>query len=76
MLGKVSLKKEDLHKYHGKDHWFPLVPVDANSEVQGKVHVQMRFDQHLQQGQHGSSPSQTKYRMEVRYPKSSSHTFF
>lgn len=33
-LGKVAIKKEDLPKYHGKDHWFPLVPVDADSEVQ------------------------------------------
>ena len=34
VLGKISLQKKDLHKYHGKEHWFPLLPVEANSEVQ------------------------------------------
>lgn len=44
ILGKVAIKKEDLPKYHGKDHWFPLVPVDADSEVQGKVHIEIKCD--------------------------------
>lgn len=35
--GKVAVKKEDLQKYHGKDHWFPLHSVSADSEVQ--VHI-------------------------------------
>lgn len=34
VLGKVAIKREDLHTYHNKDHWFPIVPVDADSEVQ------------------------------------------
>lgn len=33
-LGKVAVKKEDLQKYHGKDTWFQLHPVSADSEVQ------------------------------------------
>lgn len=33
-LGKVAVKKEDLQKYHGKDTWFQLQPVSADSEVQ------------------------------------------
>uniref|UniRef100_A0A672M9S1 RAS p21 protein activator 3 n=1 Tax=Sinocyclocheilus grahami TaxID=75366 RepID=A0A672M9S1_SINGR len=38
-IGKVAVKKEDLQKYHGKDHWFPLQPVCADSEVQVCVHT-------------------------------------
>lgn len=34
IMGKVSIKKEHLHKYHGRDQWFPITPVDADSEVQ------------------------------------------
>ncbi|ROT82095.1 ras GTPase-activating protein 3 isoform X1 [Penaeus vannamei] len=43
IMGKVSIKKDDLHKYHGKDQWFPITPVDADSEVQGKVHVEVKL---------------------------------
>lgn len=32
--GKVSIRKDDLCKYSGKEHWFSLHPVDPNSEVQ------------------------------------------
>lgn len=32
--GKVAVKKEDLQKYNGKDTWFQLQPVSADSEVQ------------------------------------------
>uniref|UniRef100_A0A8C2Q6F5 RAS p21 protein activator 3 n=1 Tax=Cyprinus carpio TaxID=7962 RepID=A0A8C2Q6F5_CYPCA len=42
---KVAVKKEDLQKYHGKDHWFPLQPVCADSEVQGKVHLELRLSE-------------------------------
>ena len=41
VLGKVSLKKEELSRYQGKDHWFPLQPVHADSEVQGKVQIEI-----------------------------------
>lgn len=34
VLGKVSIKKEGMHKFYGKDNWFPIMPVDADSEVQ------------------------------------------
>ncbi|KAG9348213.1 hypothetical protein JZ751_001948 [Albula glossodonta] len=33
-VGKVAIRKEDLCKYSGKEHWFCLQPVDPNSEVQ------------------------------------------
>ncbi|XP_068236209.1 ras GTPase-activating protein 3 [Palaemon carinicauda] len=42
IMGKVSLKKDDLHKNQGKDQWLPITPVDADSEVQGKVHIEVR----------------------------------
>lgn len=41
ILGKVAIKREDLSKYHNKEHWFPLSPVDADSEVQGKAHLEL-----------------------------------
>uniref|UniRef100_A0A6Q2XN93 RAS p21 protein activator 2 n=1 Tax=Esox lucius TaxID=8010 RepID=A0A6Q2XN93_ESOLU len=44
-VGKVSIRKEDLCKFSGKEHWFCLQPVDPNSEVQGKVHLEMRLNE-------------------------------
>ncbi|KAJ8410497.1 hypothetical protein AAFF_G00194010 [Aldrovandia affinis] len=44
-IGKVAVKKEDLQKYHGKDTWFQLQHVSADSEVQGKVHLEMRLSE-------------------------------
>ena len=44
-LGKVSLKREELTQYQNRDTWFPLRPVDADSEVQGKVHIEIRTDE-------------------------------
>uniref|UniRef100_A0A3Q3WI15 Uncharacterized protein n=1 Tax=Mola mola TaxID=94237 RepID=A0A3Q3WI15_MOLML len=44
-VGKVSIRKDDLCKYSGKEHWFSLHPVDPNSEVQGKVHLDMRLNE-------------------------------
>ncbi|XP_036441004.1 ras GTPase-activating protein 2 [Colossoma macropomum] len=44
-VGKVSIRKDDLCKYSGKEHWFGLQPVDPNSEVQGKVHLEMKLNE-------------------------------
>uniref|UniRef100_I3JE30 RAS p21 protein activator 2 n=1 Tax=Oreochromis niloticus TaxID=8128 RepID=I3JE30_ORENI len=44
-VGKVSIRKDDLCKYSGKEHWFGLQTVDPNSEVQGKVHLEMRLSE-------------------------------
>uniref|UniRef100_A0A8K9WMB2 RAS p21 protein activator 3 n=1 Tax=Oncorhynchus mykiss TaxID=8022 RepID=A0A8K9WMB2_ONCMY len=44
-IGKVAVKKEDLQRYHGKDTWFPLRHVSADSEVQGKVHIELRLSE-------------------------------
>ncbi|KAL3057014.1 hypothetical protein OYC64_007488 [Pagothenia borchgrevinki] len=44
-VGKVSIRKDELAKYSGKEHWCSLHPVDPNSEVQGKVHLEMRLNE-------------------------------
>uniref|UniRef100_A0A8C2Y9P4 RAS p21 protein activator 2 n=1 Tax=Coturnix japonica TaxID=93934 RepID=A0A8C2Y9P4_COTJA len=44
-IGKVAIKKEDLCKYTGKENWFTLQPVDSNSEVQGKVHLELKLNE-------------------------------
>ncbi|XP_077988011.1 ras GTPase-activating protein 3-like [Glandiceps talaboti] len=47
IIGKASLRRDELHHYHGHDHWLQLTPVDADSEVQGKVHIEIRFKELL-----------------------------
>ncbi|KAL5005371.1 hypothetical protein ScPMuIL_018827 [Solemya velum] len=70
VIGKVSLRKQELYKYHGKDHWFPLIPVDSDTEVQGKVHLEIRFGEFL-----STEPeSLTSYRMIVKVVESSDLT--
>ncbi|XP_051481800.1 ras GTPase-activating protein 2 isoform X3 [Apus apus] len=44
-IGKVSIKKEDLCNYTGKENWFMLQPIDSNSEVQGKVHLELKLNE-------------------------------
>ncbi|EMP40335.1 Ras GTPase-activating protein 2 [Chelonia mydas] len=44
-IGKVAIKKEDLCKYTSKETWFLLQPVDSNSEVQGKVHLELKLNE-------------------------------
>lgn len=44
-IGKIAIKREDLHKYNHKDHWFSLRPVDADSEVQGMIHLGVAIDE-------------------------------
>lgn len=38
-VGKVSIRKDDLYKYSGKENWFHLQPVDPHSEVQVSLNV-------------------------------------
>ncbi|XP_062049879.1 ras GTPase-activating protein 3 isoform X2 [Lepus europaeus] len=45
IIGKVAIQKEDLQKYHNRDTWFQLQHVDADSEVQGKVHLDLRLSE-------------------------------
>lgn len=61
VLGKVALKREDLHVYHGKDHWLPIKAVDEDSEVEGKVHVGVKIDHVL-----SSRTGQTVEKLAVR----------
>ncbi|KAI4464411.1 ras gtpase-activating protein [Holotrichia oblita] len=44
VLGKVAIKREDLSQYNNKDHWFPICPVDADSEVQGKANIKISYE--------------------------------
>lgn len=44
VLGKVAIKREDLHRYNNTDHWFALRPVDADSEVQGKAYIELTLE--------------------------------
>lgn len=44
-IGKIAIKREELHSYNHKDHWFALQPVDADSEVQGMAHIQLSIDE-------------------------------
>lgn len=46
-IGKIAIKREELHTYNHKDHWFPLRPVDADSEVQGMIHIKVLIDEGL-----------------------------
>ncbi|XP_020290837.1 GTPase-activating protein isoform X2 [Pseudomyrmex gracilis] len=49
ILGKVAIKRENLATYHNKEHWFPLIPVDADSEVQGKAHLELALQTQVSQ---------------------------
>lgn len=44
-IGKIAIKREELHSYNHKDHWFALQSVDADSEVQGMAHIQLSIDE-------------------------------
>ncbi|XP_037806059.1 GTPase-activating protein isoform X1 [Lucilia sericata] len=43
-IGKIAIKREELHMYNHKDHWFSLRPVDSDSEVQGMAHIEVQFE--------------------------------
>ncbi|XP_056411963.1 ras GTPase-activating protein 3 isoform X2 [Hyla sarda] len=45
IMGKVAILKEDLQKYNNRETWFQVQHVDANSEVQGKVHLELRLSE-------------------------------
>ncbi|KAM7358389.1 ras GTPase activating protein 1 [Cochliomyia hominivorax] len=44
-IGKIAIKREELHMYNHKDHWFSLRPVNSDSEVQGMVHIEVQFEE-------------------------------
>lgn len=39
VLGKVTIKRNELSRLSNKEHWFPLNVVTQDSEVQGKIHI-------------------------------------
>ncbi|XP_063697126.1 GTPase-activating protein [Culicoides brevitarsis] len=43
-IGKIAIKREELHGYNNKDHWFSLRPVDEDSEVQGMAQIEIAID--------------------------------
>lgn len=53
-VGKIAIRREELHLYNNKDHWFPLRPVDADSEVQGMANIRVTID-------HGAGHLRPKY---------------
>lgn len=53
-VGKIAIRREELHLYNNKDHWFPLRPVDADSEVQGMANIRVTVD-------HGAGQLRPKY---------------
>ncbi|CAH0558267.1 unnamed protein product [Brassicogethes aeneus] len=44
IVGKVAIKREQLSMYNNKDFWFPIKAVDADSEVQGKANIEIKFE--------------------------------
>lgn len=43
MIGKVAIKRDELARFDdGKDHWFDIKPVDDDSEVQGKIELEIK----------------------------------
>ena len=47
VIGKVSLRKEDLSKYHQQDQWFPLTSAESEAEIHGKVHLEIKHEEYL-----------------------------
>ncbi|XP_046555500.1 ras GTPase-activating protein 3-like [Haliotis rubra] len=70
VLGKVTLKKEELYKFYNKDHWFSLTPADLDVAVKGKINIEIRFDEYLST-EPESSPT---HRMAVRVVECSNLT--
>ncbi|XP_071950386.1 ras GTPase-activating protein 3-like isoform X2 [Antedon mediterranea] len=62
IVGKVALRRDELHKYHGREQWLPLTLVDQDSEVQGKVHVEIRCGETLN-GDNGTSVNKVSVRV-------------
>lgn len=55
VLGKVAIKREELASYNNKDHWFAIRPVDADSEVQGKANIEIKYEPSIRTKSSGHS---------------------
>ena len=40
-ISKVAIKKGSVHSYPS-DSWFPLVHVEPDTEVQGRIHLEIK----------------------------------
>lgn len=62
-VGKIAIRKSDLQLYNHKDHWFPLRPVDDDSEVQGMAHIEVKVlkdpDDHCKENYKSTSNNYT-----------------
>lgn len=50
----MAIKREELSSYNNRDHWFAIRPVDADSEVQGKVNIELKFSSSYQKNKWGT----------------------
>ncbi|WAR28428.1 RASA3-like protein [Mya arenaria] len=62
VIGKVSIRRRELGKYHNKEHWFPITSLGASTEVQGKVHLELKFEECL----NGHPDNTVSHRLVVR----------
>ncbi|KAL1490589.1 hypothetical protein ABEB36_013257 [Hypothenemus hampei] len=60
VLGKVAIRREHLASYNNKDHWFPIKAVDADSEVQGKANIEIKFEPVFIRGKNSSYSTNTR----------------
>ncbi|XP_030766634.1 GTPase-activating protein isoform X2 [Sitophilus oryzae] len=60
VLGKVAIRREHLASYNNKDHWFSIKAVDADSEVQGKANIEIRFEHIFARNKNLSFSTNTK----------------
>lgn len=60
-IGKIAIRREELHVYNHKDHWFPLRAVDADSEVQGMIHLVASIDDGVGSYKQDFSTDKIKY---------------
>ncbi|EDV25301.1 uncharacterized protein TRIADDRAFT_63821 [Trichoplax adhaerens] len=42
-IGKVIIRRSELHTYNGLDKWHPILPVDTEPEAQGKIRVRLKL---------------------------------
>nr|CAB3265446.1 ras GTPase-activating protein 3-like [Phallusia mammillata] len=50
IYAKVAIKKTDIVKYNAHEHWFPLMPVESCSKVQGQVYIDVKFSHYQSLG--------------------------
>ncbi|CAG9768279.1 unnamed protein product [Ceutorhynchus assimilis] len=60
VLGKVAIRREHLASYNNKDHWFPIKAVDADSEVQGKANIEIKFEPVFNRSKNSSYNTNTR----------------